>query len=165
MQCRQTLLGSDYGLINATTLEGTPDFWASVLWKRLMGAQALAVRADGAPRSLRLYCHRPPAALLEGGTRTAGLRPAVGAVGAGAPAAARRTFLAINLGRDPVEIEIGAPARLWRLDAASDGATSVAVNGQPAATRPDGSVPDFPGVLVDAAPLVVPPGAALFALI
>ena len=29
MQCRQTLLGSDYGLIDANSLEGTPDFWAT----------------------------------------------------------------------------------------------------------------------------------------
>ena len=29
VQCRQTLLGSDYGLIDANSLEGTPDFWVS----------------------------------------------------------------------------------------------------------------------------------------
>ena len=75
-------LGSDYGLIDATSLEGTPDFWASysepeppnpdpdpdpnpnpkpdpnqasVLWKRLMGPHVLAVSAAGAPRPLRLH--------------------------------------------------------------------------------------------------------------
>jgi len=155
VQCRQTLLGSDYGLIDATSLEGTPDFWASVLWKRLMGPQVLAVRAAGAPRTLRLYCHRPPRALLGGPMSTF----------IGAPPSARRTFLAINLGRDRAEIDLSAPARVWLLEAASDDASTVSINGKAAATRPDGTVPDFPGVPVDATPLVVPPGAALFALV
>ena len=157
VQCRQTLLGSDYGLIDANSLEGTPDFWASVLWKKLMGPHVLAVSAAGAPRSLRLYCHRPPRALL-GGPMSSVL---------GAPSSARRTYLAINLGRERAEIDLGAPARVWLLEAAggSDDASTVTVNGKAAATQPDGTVPDFPGVAVDATPLVIPPGAALFALV
>ncbi|HZA50081.1 MAG TPA: hypothetical protein VE549_05020, partial [Myxococcaceae bacterium] len=34
---RQTLIGSDYGLLDDRTLEPRPDYWASVLWKRVMG--------------------------------------------------------------------------------------------------------------------------------
>ena len=85
----------------------------------------------------------------------------------GAPSSARRTYLAINLGRERAEIDLGAPARVWLLEAAggSDDASTVTVNGKAAATQPDGTVPDFLGVAVDATPLVVPPGAALFALV
>ena len=35
----------------------------------------------------------------------------------GAPSPSRRTYLAINLGRDRAEIDLGAPARVWLLQA------------------------------------------------
>ena len=60
VQCRQTLTGSDYGLLDETTLDPRPDFWASVLWKRLMGVAVFEVSAATsaeAPKTLRLYCH------------------------------------------------------------------------------------------------------------
>ncbi|MGH1347586.1 MAG: hypothetical protein ACRBN8_38875 [Nannocystales bacterium] len=53
---RQTLSGSDYGLIDDATLDPRPDYWASVLWKRLMGARVLATSHEG-PTSLRSYAH------------------------------------------------------------------------------------------------------------
>jgi heparanase 1 len=34
---RQTLSGSDYGLIDDRTLKPNPDYWAALLWHRLMG--------------------------------------------------------------------------------------------------------------------------------
>lgn len=43
---RQSLVGGDYGLLDADTLEPRPDYWVSVLWKRLVGAQALNVRSS-----------------------------------------------------------------------------------------------------------------------
>ena len=53
---RQTLAGSDYGLLDDATLEPRPDYFASLLWKRLMGPTVLDVRAAGDP-FLRLYAH------------------------------------------------------------------------------------------------------------
>jgi hypothetical protein len=52
----QTLVGSDYGLLNEETLEPTPDYWAALLWKRLMGTVVLD---PGTPKdqSLRIYAH------------------------------------------------------------------------------------------------------------
>ncbi len=38
---RQTLSGSDYGLLDDATLEPNPDYWASLLWRRLVGTQQL----------------------------------------------------------------------------------------------------------------------------
>ncbi|HWO08211.1 MAG TPA: hypothetical protein VNN80_01985, partial [Polyangiaceae bacterium] len=52
---RQTLAGSDYGLLD-DTLQPRPDYFASLLWKRLMGARVLDVHASGDP-FLRLYAH------------------------------------------------------------------------------------------------------------
>jgi heparanase 1 len=43
---RQSLVGGDYGLLDAATLEPRPDYWVSVLWKRLVGPQALAVHSS-----------------------------------------------------------------------------------------------------------------------
>lgn len=34
---RQTLTGSDYGMIDNETLQPRPDYWASVLWKKIIG--------------------------------------------------------------------------------------------------------------------------------
>jgi heparanase 1 len=55
---RQTLAGADYGLLDDQTLEPRPDYWASLLWKRWMGARVLATR--GAPDDLRVYAHCAP---------------------------------------------------------------------------------------------------------
>ncbi len=54
---RQTLVGSDYGLLNRETLEPTPDYYNSLLWKRLMGTRVLAVRTHGENPYLRAYAH------------------------------------------------------------------------------------------------------------
>jgi len=54
---RQTLSGSDYGLIDDETLEPRPDYWASVLWRRLMGQRVLDVSRTDVDDSVRLYAH------------------------------------------------------------------------------------------------------------
>jgi heparanase 1 len=57
---RQSLTGMDYGLLDEDTLEPRPDYWNSLLWKRLMGPRVCAaqVTGDGADR-LRVYVHAP----------------------------------------------------------------------------------------------------------
>ncbi len=52
---RQTLSGSNYGLIDDVSLEPWPDYWASVLWKRLMGTDVLEAASQEA--TLRVYAH------------------------------------------------------------------------------------------------------------
>ena len=55
---RQSLAGSDYGLLDQNSFEPRPDYYASVLWKRLMGNTVFTVppieRADG---KIRAYYH------------------------------------------------------------------------------------------------------------
>merc|ERR1719188_382528 len=48
--CRQALVGGNYGLLDAATgLVPNPDFYAALLWTRLMGPQVLgAARTGGA---------------------------------------------------------------------------------------------------------------------
>jgi hypothetical protein len=52
---RQTLSGSDYGLIDDATLTPNPDYWAALLWHRLMGTRVLATHLGNAPARLRVY--------------------------------------------------------------------------------------------------------------
>ena len=67
-------------------------------------------------------------------------------------------------------LSASAPARLcaraWVLKRPRMGPqTARAAPWQTATTNADGVVPDFPGELSDGKPLVVPPGAAMFALV
>lgn len=57
---RQTLLGSDYGLLDGGTLEPRPDYFNSLLWRKLMGRTVLDASASGADPFLRVYAHCSP---------------------------------------------------------------------------------------------------------
>ncbi|MCC6159744.1 MAG: hypothetical protein IT350_16950 [Deltaproteobacteria bacterium] len=54
---RQTLSGSDYGMIDDATLRPRPDYFASVLWKRLMGETVLDARRESGDGLVRVYAH------------------------------------------------------------------------------------------------------------
>ncbi|WP_304223177.1 glycoside hydrolase [Gracilinema caldarium] len=55
---RQALVGSDYGLLDEKSLSPRPDYYASFLWKRLMGSQVHSPHClIEAPAKLRLYLH------------------------------------------------------------------------------------------------------------
>uniref|UniRef100_UPI0035CCA1F5 hypothetical protein n=1 Tax=uncultured Sphingomonas sp. TaxID=158754 RepID=UPI0035CCA1F5 len=49
-----TLAGSDYGLIDDVTLAPRPNYWAALLWRRLMGTKVLEAGASPNP-DLHLY--------------------------------------------------------------------------------------------------------------
>jgi heparanase 1 len=70
---RQTLLGSNYGLVDDETFAPRPDYFASVLFKRLMGRAVLAVkRVGGGDPFVRVYAHCTPSrARKEAGSVTA----------------------------------------------------------------------------------------------
>jgi heparanase 1 len=55
---RQSLVGSDYGLLDQNTFEPRPDYYASFLWKKLMGKRVF--KADVVGKSsgkIRAYYH------------------------------------------------------------------------------------------------------------
>ncbi|MCL7024804.1 hypothetical protein MKW94_022672 [Papaver nudicaule] len=54
--CRQTLIGGNYGLLNATTMVPNPDYYSALLWHRLMGKSVLSTTHTGSPY-LRAYTH------------------------------------------------------------------------------------------------------------
>lgn len=108
---RQTLFGSEYGLLQSESYTPNPDYWSSVLWKRLMGPRVHAVAAEGRPPYIRLY------AQSEGPGR-------------------RKTLLAINVSfSDSVVIDLSetlagsSRGRLYRVTAPDPFAREVRVNG------------------------------------
>jgi heparanase 1 len=154
---RQTLSGSDYGLIDDETLQPNPSYWASWLWRNLMGRRALAVAAAPAEPGLRAYAH-----CLRGE--------------AGAPADTGVALLAINVdAQRPITVELppgaGAPSRVLRLDADALASRELRLGGVVLRADPDGRPPALPpfGDVAGEAParagsLVVPPLSAAFVI-
>jgi heparanase len=56
VQLHNTLAASDYGLLDEKTYEPRPDYWAALLWRRLMGTTVLDPGPSPAP-ALHLYAH------------------------------------------------------------------------------------------------------------
>ena len=152
VQCRQTLSGSDYGLIDDQTMRPTPEFWASVLWRRLMGRKVYAARAEGAADTMRVYCHENAA------------KPGGGKKG--------RSCLFLNLADAPVAVELGGgrgarQPELWLLESTALDSGSLTINKASPETAADGTVPALPGSqLVDCGPeqcvVALPPRSAAF---
>lgn len=99
-----TLAASDYALIDEDTLEPRPNYWAALLWKRVMGETVLS---QPAPPSgdLRIYAHCLPTG--EGGVGLA----------------------ILNLGADGHELPLGSAASIFSLTAAELDSRTVMVNG------------------------------------
>ncbi|XP_033731055.1 heparanase-like isoform X1 [Pecten maximus] len=54
---RQAFYGANYGLIDWQTLEPNPDYWLSVLYKKLVGSKVLQTESSDKTRHLRAYAH------------------------------------------------------------------------------------------------------------
>ncbi len=52
---RQTLVGSDYGMLDSTTLEPMPDYWAAWMLRRLVGQRMLVIERKGSNPYVRTY--------------------------------------------------------------------------------------------------------------
>ena len=117
---RQTLSGSDYGLIDDATLQPNPDYWAALLWHRLMGTSILRPQLWHAPARLRVC-----AACRRDGSGT--------------------TLLALNLDRShPATLTLAhsqAPAQLYLVTAPALLGRRVLLNGRPLQTASNGAVP------------------------
>ena len=141
VQCRQTLSGSDYGLIDDETMRPTAEFWASVLWRRLMGTAVFAASAEGGVETLRVYCHG-----------------ALGGKSGKQAGPGQRSCVLLNLGDDAVTVDVhraggsmGAGGKqpqteLWLLRAEALNSDTLTINGEEPATDTEGRVPALPGV-------------------
>src|SRR5262245_11314759 len=110
---RQSLTGSTYGLLEEGTLNPNPDYWASVLWKRLMGSRVLSVQS-GDPL-VRAYAHCAPS-------------------GGGA------TLVAVYLGSDgAIEVRLPSDGRVFVATAPSLDSRSLELNGVTLEALSDGT--------------------------
>jgi len=100
--CRQTLVGGSYSLLDTSKLVPNPDFFAALLWRKLLGRTVLNISVTPVLGQLRLYAH----------CRAAPTKPAAGWISGGV------TILAMNLGAEPVAVDVlvtaGAVSKLYR---------------------------------------------------
>ncbi len=117
-----TLDASDYGLLDESTLAPRPDYWAAVLWRRLMGTTVLDAGASSKP-GLYLYAH-----CLRG--RSGGV-----------------ALLAINAGKtDAQEISLPAASSRYTLTGKDLMDSSIMLNGEPLQLTAAGDLPSLKAV-------------------
>jgi heparanase len=132
-----TLSASDYALIDEKTLEPRPNYWAAVLWRRLMGTTVLNPEATPGD-DLYLYAHS--------------MRDHKGGV----------TVLAINAGATIREIEAPLAGEQYTLTAKDLDSTTVELNGHELRASADGTLPRIVGVKVRAGRIALPPMSITF---
>jgi hypothetical protein len=152
---RQTLCGEGYPLIDRPTFEPRPDYWASLLWKRLMGDRVLAVGNPVEGKLLRAYAHCTPRAL-------------------GAPPGSVSVLL-LNLNlKDSIRVDLadfaGRDVRQYLVEAQQLASLDVRLNGRVLRAGAVGELPELPYVKkatpANATPLLeIPPRAYLFVVI
>lgn len=119
-----TLAASDYSLIEEETNVPRPNYWAAVLWNRLMGTTVLASPASPS-ENLRLYAHC--------------LRDGSGGVG----------LAAINLGETEAVITPGNGAQVWQMSATALDSREVMINGASPRLGEDGELQGLDPVEAD----------------
>jgi heparanase 1 len=135
-----TLAVSEYSLIDRDTLEPRPNYWAALLWRRLMGTTVLD--AGGGPPSgegLHLYVHCLPG--QSGGV----------------------TLLAINTSRtQPASIDLPMAAERYTLTAQRVEDEQVQLNGSQPRVQATGEPPALQGQSVEAGRIDILPATISF---
>ena len=136
-----TLAVSDYGLLDRKTMLPRPNYWAAVLWRKLMGTTVLD---SGVPvhEGLHLYAQCTP-----------GRQGSV-------------TLLAIN--NDPsnaTAIDLSRPAERYTLAARKIEDTRVQLNGSDLALGPNDALPELNGTSVPAGKVTLAPATVTFLVV
>lgn len=133
-----TLNASDYALIDESTLTPRPDYWAALLWRRLMGTTVLDAGDSKAP-GLHLYAQC--------------LRGKPGAV----------ALLAINASRTgKQELALPTKSERYSLTAADLMRPSVWLNGTELKLTDDGDLPPLTGVRQASGAITLAPASITF---
>jgi hypothetical protein len=133
-----TLAASDYGLLDESTLNPRPNYWAALMWNRTMGNVVLDPGASADP-SLRIYAHC-----------------------ASSPKGAV-TILATNTDTTREQtIALPVAGERFTLTASDMTSTTVLLNGTELAAASDGSVPPIEGKRIEAGDLVLAPASITF---
>lgn len=132
-----TLAASDYGLLDENTFAPRPNYWAALLWHRLMGTTVLKLNTD--MKEFPVYAH------------CSGTAP--GAV----------TILAMNTDRNAARtVSVSGDSERYTLSARSLEDTVVQMNGRELNLRANDSVPEFHGVPVRSGQISLPPASITF---
>jgi hypothetical protein len=137
MIAHNTLAASDYGLLDEKDFTPRPNYWGSLLWRRLMGPVVL----DPGPvagSDLYLYAHCLP-------DRRGGV-----------------SVLAINAGSSPREIEAPAGGERYTLTAKALESRTVELNGRELQAGADGTLPSIAGAAFRAGKLALQPTSITF---
>jgi heparanase len=137
MVAHNTLAASDYGLLDEKTFAPRPNFWAAVLWRRLMGAVVLDA---GVAPSHDLYLYAQCMRGQRGGV----------------------TVLAINAASTRAPLNIATRGERYTLTADALESTVVRLNGQQLVSGNDGELPTLGGVATRAGQLTLPPASITF---
>jgi heparanase len=136
-----TLAASDYGLLDESTLEPRPDYWAALLWKRLMGDIVLDPAVTGA-ENLRVFAHC--AQHQSGGV----------------------ALVLLNTDREHAQtVTLGQPGERLTLTASDLTSSKTMLNGAELAIQADGSLPNLRGEKAAAGPITLPPLSTTFVVI
>ena len=112
-----TLAASEYGLIDAAAFEPRPNYWAALLWRRLMGPQVL----DAGPNRPGLHMYAQC------------LRDRSGGV----------SVLAINTSEQAAALRVGSPAEVYALSAPSLTSGTLLLNGHILAIGSNDHMPEL----------------------
>jgi heparanase len=130
-----TLAASDYGLLDEKNFAPRPNYWAALLWRKLMGTTVLNPGESPSPR-LKLYAHC--------------LRNASGGV----------ALLVINTDRTAaLSVEVPAAAERYTLTAAKLLDSTVELNGRELRLGADDSLPQLTGTSTQAGNLTFAPAS------
>lgn len=133
-----TLDASDYGLLDEATLQPRPNYWAAVLWRRLMGTTVLDAGPSPAP-NVYLYAHC--------------LRNQPNGV----------ALLALNADRSASHVlKLPVAAVRYQLTAPDLLGTSVRLNGKELALTSSEDLPAMQGEPVHAGSISLPPASITF---
>ncbi len=133
-----TLASSDYGLLDERTLAPRPNYWAALLWRRLMGITVLNPGPSPVP-SLHLYAHC--------------LRDHSGGV----------TLLVINTDRRiSQELAIPVQSDRYTLTAKDLQSSDILLNGSELSVGADGDLPRLTGAPTQAGKVVFAPTSITF---
>jgi hypothetical protein len=132
-----TLASSDYGLLDQDTFKPRPNYWAALLWHKLMGTKVLDA---GRPwPGLKLYAHCLPG--YPGGV----------------------TILAINNSRiDPRSLELSLASQRYRLTSQPLDSPRVELNGNEIKLQANDELPTLQGEYAPPGYIELPPASITF---
>jgi heparanase len=140
---RWTLAGPQpYALVDDTTLTPRPDYWAALLWRRLMGTRVLTTRLSDTPAAVRAYS-----------TCTPGSRGGVTTLALNTDRTAAATIHLAGLG--------GIGAAIHRVTG-DLGSEQVSLNGRPLALSAAGKLPNLSAARVVGGKVTLPPASYAF---